>query len=123
MGQFILNPKFKQVLEISVGEFAREYAQLCRDVIEIERLWLGWETSNPLRDIVDTNALNESMTVEQVNETMWRIGWHVLYVIYVYFGYALPDGRRIPPRQWCQIAIDENNLLDIFRRILIKNLH
>lgn len=122
MATFTINPKFKQALSQSAEGFAHEFSLLCREVIEVERLWANWETSNPLRDIVDTNALNESMSVDQVDEMLWRISWATLYVVYVYMGYALADGRRIPARRWVQITIDENDTLGIFRRILIKNL-
>lgn len=122
MAKFIVNPKFKTALMESAKEFSKEYAQLCRNVIETERLWRDWETSNPLRDIVDSGDLNESMTVEQIDAMSWRIAWSTAYVVYVFFGYTLASGRRIPARQWTQIAIDENNLLEIFRNILVKNL-
>lgn len=95
---------------------------MCRKVIEEDRLWEGWETSNPLRDIVDTNAMNESIEVYKDRLLSYYVSWATDYVLYVYFGYALPSGQRIPPRRWAEIAVDENEVLEIFGDILRKRL-
>lgn len=118
MASFKLNPDFEEALNGALEEFVREFAQACRDVIEIERYWDGWTTSNPLRDIVDTNALNVSMEVFQVKTLTYRIRWATAYVVYVYLGYALQDGRRIPARKWVEIAMNENDLLSSAAQII-----
>lgn len=116
------NPAFRQAISEALGEFTEEYSLMARKVIEEERIWQGWETSNPLRDIIDTEALNLSMLVSQVDNYRFRVSWFALYAAYVYFGHSLADGRKIPARRWCNIAIAENPVLDIFASILRKKL-
>lgn len=111
---------FVNLLDQALEEFAVEFSLLCRKVIEEERIWDGWETSNPLRDIVDTNALNESMLTDKEQQLSYYVQWATEYVQYVYFGYSLPDGRRIPPRKWAEIAVSENDILSLFADILRK---
>lgn len=122
MATFKENPKFRQAITAALSEFTDEYSLMARKVIEEERLWANWTTSNPLRDIVDTNALNLSMLTTQINNYRFRVSWYALYAVYVYFGYSLPDGRKIPSRPWAEIAIDENPVLDIFSDILRQKL-
>ena len=114
---------FTELLDRALEEFTTEFSLLCRKVVEEERIWDGWETSNPLRDIVDTNALNESMITDRESQLSHYVQWATEYVQYVYFGYALPDGRRIPPRKWCEIAVDENDILALFASILRKHFN
>jgi hypothetical protein len=116
------NPAFRQAITEALGEFTTEYSLMARKVIEEERIWKDWTTSNPLRDIVDTDALNLSMLVSQVNNYKFRVSWFTLYAAYVYFGYSLADGRKIPSRPWAEIAIQENPVLEIFASILRKKL-
>jgi len=116
------NPAFRQAITEALGEFTVEYSLMARKVIEEERLWKDWVTSNPLRDIIDSNALNLSMLVSQVDNYRFRVSWFALYAAYVYFGYTTQSGKRIPPRRWCDIAIEENPVLDIFAAILRKKL-
>ena len=118
MSKFKQNPKLHKTLDIALNRFSETYAQLARDVIEQPRLWDDWETSNPFRDIIDTNTLNESMTLLKVSNNRYVVKWSTFYVVFVYYGYALADGRRIPPRKWAEIAIYENDLLQIFGQIL-----
>jgi hypothetical protein len=116
------NPAFRGAISEALSEFTNEYSLMCRKVIEEERLWKDWVTSNPLRDIVDTNALNLSMLVSQVDNYRYRVSWFALYAAYVYFGSTTQSGKRIPDRKWCDLAIDENPVLDIFAAILRKKL-
>lgn len=115
--------EFYKTLDAALAEFTYEFSLLCRKVIETDRLWEGWETSNPLRDIVDTNAINESMSSVEESSLYYAVQWATEYVLYVYFGYALPDGRRIPPRKWAQLAVDENDTLALFGSILRKHFN
>lgn len=84
-------------------------------IIETERYWADWTTSDPNRDIVDTNALNKSGQIIELSKYKRRIRYATEYVIYVYFGHLTPSGARIPPRMWLHLAIDENEqmLLDL----------
>lgn len=116
------NPAFRQAITEALGEFTTEYSLMARKVIEEERIWKDWTTSNPLRDIVDTDALNLSMLVSQVDNYKFRVSWFALYAAYVYFGYSLADGRKIPSRPWAEITIQENPVLEIFASILRKKL-
>jgi hypothetical protein len=122
MAKFKESPEFRKAITEALAEFTDEYSLMARKVIEEERVWKDWVTSDPLRDIVDTNALNLSMLVSQVNNYRFRVSWFALYAAYVYFGYSLADGRKIPPRKWAEIAIDENPVLEIFTAILKKKL-
>lgn len=115
--------KFYNILDAALEEFAQEFALLCRKVIETERTWEDWETSNPLRDIVDTNKMNESMQVNKEDMLSYLVSWATEYVQYVYFGYSLQDGRRIPARKWAEIAVDENDVLTLFGQILKRHLN
>jgi hypothetical protein len=119
-----MNPEFKHQLDEALQEFTYTFAQACRDVIEIERVWENWTVTNPLRDIVDSNALNASMTVTQIRPLTYRIRWATDYVVYVYWGYTMQNGRRIPSRKWVNIAMQENDLYSVathtFNEILAK---
>jgi hypothetical protein len=121
---FKINPEFQHKLDEALQEFVYAFAQACRDVIELERYWEGWETSNPIRDIVDTNALNASLTITQIKMHTYRIRWATAYVVYVYMGYALSDGRNIPARKWVDVAMAENDFYSvathIFNEVLSK---
>jgi hypothetical protein len=117
------NPNFRKAITEALSDFTGEYSLMARKVIEEERIWKDWTTSNPLRDIVDTNALNLSMLVSQTDNYRFRVSWFALYAAYVYFGYTLANGRKIPSRRWAEIAIDENPVLDIFAGILRKKLN
>jgi hypothetical protein len=122
LATFKENPAFRSAISEGLGEFTTEYSLMARKVIEDERLWKDWITSNPLRDIVDTNALNLSMLVSQVNSYKFRVSWFALYAAYVYFGYTTQSGKRIPARPWADIVIDENPVLEIFVAVLKKKL-
>jgi hypothetical protein len=115
VSKFIINPKFKSKFNNAMREVVAnttdKLAEFSRQVIETDRYWEGWVTSNPVRDIVDTNAMNESMTTELVTSNKGRISWFAVYAIYVYYGYVTQTGARIPPRMWVHIALMENNLL------------
>jgi hypothetical protein len=125
VGKFTVNPNLDKALNQSFEEFVQEYFLLARKVIETPRTWDGWETSNPYRDIVDTNDLNESGHIHnfQASENMFSatVTWVTDYVALVYFGYSLSDGRRIPSRKWAEIAVYENDLLLLASTILIKH--
>lgn len=122
MSEFILDPNFKYAIEQSLDEFSDEFSLLCREVITTPRYWEDWVTSDPFRDIVDTTALDQSMVVRKLERFKLMIGWYTDYVTFVYGGYTLADGRRIPPREWVMLAIQENDILRLFCEILIKNL-
>lgn len=122
MANFILNSEFKYVLSKATEELVNEYAKLCRDIIQTPRFWEGWETSEPFRDIVDTGALDESMQIYKQATLRYTVTWYTDYVVFVYMGYTLADGRRIPPREWAMLAIYENDLLGIFAGILKRLL-
>jgi hypothetical protein len=62
------------------------------------------------------------MLVSQVDAYRFRVSWFALYAAYVYWGYSLADGRKIPSIPWAQLAIDENPVLDIFADFLKKKL-
>jgi hypothetical protein len=121
--KFKENPAFRQAISEALGEFTDEFSLMSRKVIEEERLWDNWVTSNPLRDIVDSNALNLSMLVSQVDNYRYRVSWFALYAAYVYFGHQTQSGKRIPPRRWADIAVEENPVLEIFAGILRKKLN
>lgn len=122
---FTLDPDFKKnmalVLERTTRDVSQILAEKSREVIETTRTWDDWTTSDPTRDIVDTNEMNQSMTIEQVSSFLWRITWNTSYVIFVYFGHATPSGNRIPARRWVHIAIAENDFQAIVQKCFNRN--
>lgn len=121
---FKLNPTSQAQLQAAIdGKLelvALKLAEKCRQVIETERFVQGWTTSDPVRDIVDTGELDNSMQVERVSPLLYRITWSTPYVVYVYMGYTTTRGNRIPGRPWVQWAIDENNWDALLAEIFSK---
>jgi hypothetical protein len=115
MSRFIINPQFKQELVKALDDWTQAIFNKTDDVISIPRYWENWETSNPFRDIVDTEDLRNSGQISKLAVFKRSISWQVPYVGYVYYGFTLVDGRTIPDRQWIQVAYEENN----YREILI----
>ena len=122
MGNFKLNPNFNDWLTNAFSQFVDDYFALVQEVLNKPRVWEGWETSEPFRDIVDTGDLRDSGVVTQWDQFYYVLSWSTDYVQLVYFGYALADGRRIPPRKWAELAIRENDLLQTFYKRLLENL-
>ena len=122
MSQLKINPQFEIALYRSVKMFVQEYFRLATEIIETDRYWDGWETSNPYRDIVDTSDLKNSGRIEQLSESAFKMKWVTDYVTFVYFGYFLQDGRRIPARKWVELVMQENNMNQIALNIFRLNL-
>lgn len=122
MATFKLDNHLERALIESVKSFTQRYFELATAIIENERFWKDWETSNPYRDIVDTGDLKNSGRIIQNSETGFTVAWFTDYVTFVYFGYYLLDGRRIPPRKWAELVIAENDLFKIWFDIIRLNL-
>ncbi|MEM7578259.1 MAG: hypothetical protein AAF316_00145 [Cyanobacteria bacterium P01_A01_bin.80] len=122
MAKFKPNDEFKTMIEKSFKDFVYSFFYLIQLVINEPRLWKDWETSDPFRDIVDTGALRNSGKVNFETSKKAVLSWTTEYVGFVYFGYTLQSGKRIPPRKWVKIAMNENDLLVIFAQILASNL-
>jgi hypothetical protein len=120
MSHFTLNPSFKRNLEKSFETWAQHIFETNDDVIKTPRYWDGWVTSNPFRDIVDTEKLRLSGSLTKLSRFKSTMTWATPYVEYVYFGYMLSDGRRIPDRKWVNVAFAENDykasLVNIFKQ-------
>lgn len=121
MAKFKPNFEFEKHLEIAFKDIVYAIFYASQLVINTERYWDGWETSNPNRDIVDTAKLRDSGKVEFISNRKAVISWSTAYVFFVYFGYTLKDGRRIPARKWIHIAIDENNFPLLFINALLNS--
>lgn len=122
MSRVRFNSRFKSTVAQSVEMFANEYFALSQAIIDTARYWEEWETSEPFRDIVDSGDLHASGKVQQVTLYRYRITYSVPYVLYVYFGYMLADGRKIPARKWLELVADENNLQIIWAMLLKRQL-
>ncbi len=122
MAKFIRNPNFKVSVVKAYTDFVYELFYLMQLIINTPRYWDGWETSDPFRDIVDTGALRDSGNVEKVSQYSSKISWVTEYVGFVYFGYTLRSGRRIPARKWAEITEEENDLYALWLAILIEHL-
>jgi hypothetical protein len=118
MTTFHINPRFTQELHEIVEDWVDAIAQANDDVISTPRYWEGWETGNPFRDIIDTEALKNSKTKLKLSNYDYTITWSVPYIGYVYNGFTLQDGRKIPARKWCELAERENDYKDILVKFL-----
>lgn len=118
MSKFTLNPNFKSQLSSALDDWIEEIFQKTDDVIATPRYWEGWTTSNPFRDIVDTEDLRNSGEKLKISQFKGVIKWSTSYVGYVYYGFTLADGRTIPSRKWVEVAESENNYRDLLIVIL-----
>lgn len=122
MSSFKLSSDFKNQLSKSLAQWAEQIYQATDSVIATPRYWDNWTTSNPFRDIIDSEDLRNSGKLTQVSKFKWNMTWSTAYIFYVYFGYTLADGRQIPDRKFIEVAFDENNYRDWLIKILIKAL-
>jgi hypothetical protein len=118
MSNFHINPRFVQELQNCIEDWVDAIAQANDDVISIPRYWEGWQTGNPFRDIIDTEALRNSKTKLKVSNYDYTVTWSVPYIGYVYNGFTLQDGRKIPARKWCEVAERENDYKGVFVKLL-----
>lgn len=101
--QFIPNPKFRELIESTLGDLVHNYSDKCHEVITESRYWADWNPpQRGFRDIVDTGTLRDSQDVYQLTSSEYEISWQTPYVGNVYFG----DGYY-PGRPWAEIAWDE----------------
>jgi hypothetical protein len=119
MAKLVINrQKLNQKLETILYRFSQEVFKANDRVIRTPRLWEDWETSDPFRDIVDSKDLANSGKIYKAGKLKYEIKWSTPYILYVYFGYMLQDGRRIPARKWIDIAKQENNYHQILRMVI-----
>ena len=70
------------------------------------------------RDIVDTGALKNSQTIENVNPYLTEISYNTDYALLVHEGYIKKDGFMQPGRPWMTDAVDELDIIKTFEKEL-----
>lgn len=78
------------------------------------------------RDIVDTGKLRDSLNVANVGDSHVRYEYQEDYAGLVHQGFdgvgRVGSPESYPARPWVMSAVDENDLLEIFRQYLAEEL-
>lgn len=95
------------------------YFKAIQAVIRISRNWEGFE-KNPFRDIIETKVFHDSQDQQKLGEMSWAIFWTAAYAPYIRFGTTTPQGVRVPPRAFEEIAAEETDLLNFYAKAFLS---